>query len=369
MRYLLLHRAIRNSGDYLIHLRARQLIERARPDASIVEAEAWRPLRDQLGPDEMATIDAIIVAGGPGLQPRMHPDVYPLVPLDELRVPLLLLSMGTYFFPADADSIRAYRLDRRTVEFLHRVTGAGMPISVRDEVSRDIVERAGIGEVVMTGDVAWYAPDAGPWPEHAEIASVAYTPPANPLFFADGLALMRTLRRRFPDADLTVVSHRDAQQPFEALAREIGAESVSIAGSVDGFEIYDRVALHVGYRLHAHLYRLSRHAPSYLVAEDSRGVGALRTLGPLGIDPFPSRSGLLRRAVWGWMPRLGNPRRAVTRPIGMLASRLLRYGDVSASLVDQIDADLADGFARHRAAETRIEERRPAMERVLGMLP
>ena len=370
MRYLVLHRALRNAGDFLIRLRAIELIRSARPSAELVEGEAWRPLEEQFAATRLEEFDAIVICGGPGFQAQMHPAVYPLMPLDRMRAPLILLSMGSYFFPADRDSIASHRLDPETVAFLRWVSARVPMISTRDQLSADLLAREGIDGGTMTGDVAWYAPEglARPFPSHIE--HVAFTPPANPLFFRDGIALLHAVRRYAPTADVSVIFHRDRQPPFEQAARAVGAATFDISGSVDGLRRYDGASVHIGYRLHAHLYCLSTGGVSYLVAEDSRGVGALQTLGNLGVDPFRRRlaSGALRR-VWSVLPRLGNPSRRSTRPIGLAASRLLRYGDPSPALIAQLDRDASEGFDRHRAVREQIAATRPIMDQALEMLP
>lgn len=369
VRYLLLHRAIRNAGDFLIRQRATELISEARPDAELVSGEGWRPLDEQFGQD-LERFDAIIVSGGPGFQRRMYPRIYPLVPLERIGVPLVLLSMGSYFFPADAASIDAHQLDSDTVRFLRWVAARAPAISTRDRLSATLLERAGIPCVRMTGDVAWYSSRNVRLTPPADIDRIAFTPPANPLFYRDGLDVLAALRREFPRAHLLIALHRDPQPPFERAARKLSAEVVNLAGSVEGFETYDAVSLHVGYRLHAHLYRLSHGRPSYLLAEDSRGVGALQTLGPLGVDPFGvHRRGRHVSAAWSALPRIGNPSRLATRTIGMLAGSLMRYGDPSRPLLEQLSRDTADGFARHELALQQISMTRGTMDSVLDALP
>lgn len=371
MRYLVLHRALRNAGDFLIRQRAIELVRAARPAANIIEGEAWRPLDEQLTAGDLEALDAIVICGGPGFQARMHPAVYPLMPLDRLHLPLILLSMGSFFFPADRHSIATYRLNPETVAFLQWVSSRVPMISTRDDLSAELLAREGIPAATMTGDVAWYAPAAHRRTSvPSSLERIAYTPPANPLFFQDGIAMLRALRRFAPTAEISVIFHRGRQEPFARAAGELGADIVDISGSADGFGNYDAFSMHVGYRLHAHLYCVSTGVISYLIAEDSRGVGALQTLGDLGIDPFRRRTGtgVLRR-VWSLLPRVGNPARPATRPIGLAASRFLGYGDHSPALIAQINQDASTGFARHRAALTQIDATRPIMRRALEFLP
>jgi hypothetical protein len=371
VRYLMLHRALRNAGDFLIRQRAHELVRAARPTAELVEADAWRPLDEQLEAKDLARLDAIVVCGGPGIQRQMHPKVYPLLPIDRLDVPVVMLSIGSFFFPADPASIDRERVDEPTRRFLQHVVERGGLVSVRDELSADLLRRSAIDAVTMSGDVAWYRPTVeADYPDPgAPIDRIAFTAPANPMFLADGLDLLRGLHAAYPSAHITVVAHRDAQPVFDREVARMGGKSVSIAGSADGFRIYDEVSLHVGYRLHAHLYCLSGRRISYLVAEDSRGVGALQVLGSLGVDPFDRTSGWARRLLWSALPRWGNQRRAVTREIGRLASRLTRYGDPAPLVIAQIAHDRASGYARHAAALQTIRATRASMDAFLGRLP
>ena len=56
--------------------------------------------------------------------------------------------------------------------------------------------------------------------------------------------------------------------------KEIGVKVHDISYGVDGFKIYDDCDLHLGYRVHAHIYNLSKRNISVLLEEDGRGAGA-----------------------------------------------------------------------------------------------
>ncbi|MCR5176340.1 MAG: hypothetical protein K6C05_05760, partial [Anaerovibrio sp.] len=52
-----------------------------------------------------------------------------------------------------------------------------------------------------------------------------------------------------------------------------------LSGSDVGFENYNDADLHIGFRVHSHIYSLSRRIPSILIEEDLRGYGINETLG------------------------------------------------------------------------------------------
>jgi hypothetical protein len=203
------------------------------------------------------------------------------------------------------------------------------------------------------------------------IDSLAFTPPANPVYLGQALELLRRLVAARADRPVTVVFHRGSQAPFARLAAQLGCLTRDITGSAAGFAVYDEVDAHVGYRVHAHLYALSHGRLSYLVAEDSRGSGVLRTLGPLGLPAFAEATGdaLPMRLGLRLMPRLGNPGRPVTRRLGPPLSRLLRLPDVADPLLAQMDDDAAQGFPRHAAAQAVIRATLPTMRRMVASLP
>jgi hypothetical protein len=63
-----------------------------------------------------------------------------------------------------------------------------------------------------------------------------------------------------------------------------GWRVASLAGNLPKLEkLYGGADLHIGYRVHAHLFCLSRRVPSILINEDSRGVGQAAALGTKGL--------------------------------------------------------------------------------------
>jgi hypothetical protein len=108
---------------------------------------------------------------------------------------------------------------------------------------------------------------------------------------------------------------------------------------------------------------------SYLIAEDSRGVGAIEGLGGLGMAGFGSTWGRLHQLAMAKLPRYANPVRPGLWRLAVPASRLLRPPDVSELLVARIRDDERGGFAAHRQARDRIRATLPDMQRMIATLP
>jgi hypothetical protein len=368
-RYLLLRRALRNAGDFLIFERAKFLIESVRPDASIDAADAWRPLSEQIASEELGRYRAMIIAGGPGYATGLV-RTYPLGPLDQLP-PLVLLALGSFVVPGTPEQLGGFRFDNADREFLDQILTRSSMLGARDPVTARLLRANGYDRVLMTGDPAWY--DLGrlfldpivP----SRIGNVAFTPPANPAYFQQAVDLFERFASDRPDCSFTIVHHRGVQVPFERLAQRHGWLTREISGSAEGFAAYDEVDLHLGYRVHAHLYATSRGVLSYLIAEDSRGVGAIEGLGGLGIPGFGSGWGGVHRLAMAKLPRYANPVRPGLWRLALPTSRILRAPDVSRAMVGQIRADEIEGFPAHYQARNNIRATLSDMQRMIATLP
>lgn len=365
--HLLLHRAIKNAGDFLIHERAVRLLQAFRPDMTLVSAPGWRSLEEEFSAEALAEFDSIIICGGPGYQDRLESRIYPLLGRSPLPVPVVLLALGTYLFPGSPSQVTGYRFHPRTLNVLADAGSAPRHLGARDVLTERLLRAQGLQRVLMTGDPAWY--DLGmldqPMPRLGGIRSLAFTPPASRLFDLQAAQLLRALSRQFAGVRGTVVFHRGVQGKYAALADEVGWEAVDIQGSSEGLAIYDQTDVHVGYRLHAHLYSLGRARPTYLVAEDSRSRGALETLGALGVDPLARLDGSWRvmRAVRSAVDRAPLPRRLAD------AARASVLPDVSGVVIGQLESDVAAGFERHEEARQVIRTTLPVMRQMIESIP
>ena len=127
--------------------------------------------------------------------------------------------------------------------------------------------------------------------------------------------------------------------------------------------------MHVGYRVHAHLYCLSHSTPSYLIAEDSRGLGMLEALGELGASGIGAHRRWIGESLWSLMPRLGSQRSTASRSLGLLVARIASMPDISSTVLAQIANDGRSGFARHVQAKNVIRQTYPAMVAMLEAIP
>ena len=367
--YLLLRRAIKNAGDYLIFDRARRLISAWHPDARVDMGDAWRPLHDQMPPSEIGRYRAVVIAGGPGYALGLA-RTYPIGDLDRLP-PVVMLALGSFILPGTEEQVASFRFSRADRRFLDGVLRRTAFLGARDPLTARMLAANGYDRVLMTGDPAWYDLAYLTRPAHmpAALDRVALTPPANPYYVAQAQRLFERLGQIFTDTAFVMVHHRGVQIPFARLASRHGWPNAEISGSVDGFQMYDGVSAHVGYRVHAHLYAASHSIPSYLIAEDSRGIGMIEAFGGLGIAGFRPTAGTSERIVMRALPRLADQTRPSRWRLGPIGSTIMRPPDVSGCLADQIADDLQRGFQTHLRAQQTIRDTLPAMQRMVATLP
>ena len=296
-RYLLLHRALKNSGDFLIGQRAHMLIKYLRPEVDITIGKGWVPLRDQFQEDFFDSINAIIIAGGPGYLPNMYPDIYPLVEqAANFKVPVFLMGLGVWMSSQAYKNKEPYIFNNKSNEFLSQLDKQGTTLGVRDALSYEVLEGSGFKNVQLNGCPVWYSKDffGKSMKRYDSLRSIAFTPPAAIEYFDQAKTLLSLIVDHFPKAEVIVGFHRgyaedrytnsifaNTYSEFAQWSQLKGCKVKDLSYSAETFSEYDEIDVHIGYRVHAHLHFLSNRKVSALIAEDSRGIGVKPCLGTI----------------------------------------------------------------------------------------
>jgi len=299
--YVLLTGAKANVGDHLIISRAKQLLEKHIPNIRFIELPRWKPLNQRLS--EVNSSQGVILCGGPAYQPHLYPGIYPLVEdLEKIKVPIIPFGLGWKGFPGDERTVREYRFSASSLKLLKRVHQDCQFTSCRDYLTKRVLERHGFTNVIMTGDPAWYdlqhLEDAFAPPQ--EIRVIALSVSAGAMYDDQCVDLANHLKKAFPVAKIMCAFHHGWEETeyvplgfarkLNALRERLlanGFEVVNLAGDLQRMKrVYDDADIHVGYRLHAHLYFLSQRKPSFLLEEDGRGRGASEALGLRGVPAW-----------------------------------------------------------------------------------
>ena len=292
--YVVMSLARKNVGDDLIFRRGLGILRHVSSQANLVEGKGWLPLRQSVDKQAQSQLRGIIIPGGPGARARIDSGYPFLKDAQAASIPVYFLGVGARYFPGTLE--RAHTaLDDATQERM-RALGEIAPIGVRDYLSLELLRHNSV-PAQMNGCPAWYAMDFldAPVVAPTSIRRVAFTTAADVRFLGQSIAVLRTLRTSLPAARILVGFHRGIGPSADTSASEgranlqlleeakrLGCEHVDLSGSSEKLSAYADCDLHVGYRVHAHIYFLSTHKPSLLIAEDARGAGVLHALGGAG---------------------------------------------------------------------------------------
>ncbi|MDD3019692.1 MAG: polysaccharide pyruvyl transferase family protein [Alphaproteobacteria bacterium] len=280
--------AYRNVGDYLIGARAKELLK------TYVDADIVNLNRTSITPvdyDLMNKAKAVILCGGPAYQKRIYPDVYP-IDYEKIIVPIIPLGLG-WKSKLD-DTPQNFAFTQQSLDFIKHIHSNIRFSSVRDVLTEQMIRNQGIDNVLMTGCPAWYDLDYldQDYVHSAQVDQVVVSMPAR--YHPQIPLLLGYLKNRFPDSKKIITFHHGFWPRFNRTGLISGFEfaRMSLVGMQCGFRpvdlskdiaklrIYDVPnSLHIGYRVHAHLYCLSHRKQSFLINEDIRGVGQAESIG------------------------------------------------------------------------------------------
>ena len=279
--------AFKNSGDYLIGHRARQLL------ASHLEHEIVDINRKAVTDQTYKTLNAanfVLLTGGPAYQAEIYPGVYD-IDLSRIDVPVIAYGLGwkgkLNQQPSD------FHFKPEAENFVRKIHDFGLTSSARDHLTVEVLNNMGIQNVSMTGCPAWY--------DEAKLSQDYQFQPVKTLVFSmpaviqdSVLPIIKHLAKRFPktkkylvfNAGFTSTRSKDAEaitkwnSKVRFAAKLRGFESISFESDFARFlEIQSLADLHVGFRVHSHIFSLSQRITSILIAEDSRGIGQMQAMG------------------------------------------------------------------------------------------
>lgn len=294
-RVLVTTGAAKNSGDFLIHESGLRLLRMLSPATEFMSVPRW----SAADPNVIASSAGVVACGGPGLRPDFLRTIYlPLGQAIAASRPAALLGVGW-------GAAAGPGLDPTSVMAVQSIIQAGQIVTTRDPLTLARLAAACGYEAPMTGCPAWYDPRFLDLPVSlpASIEELVFTPPGGPRFHDQSRRILDLLSRRFPGAKKTLLLHRGRPEVsiprpnmagisttaresahwlrhrrVEQLARRQGWAVRDVSYGPPPESVYASADLHVGYRVHAHIFALSLRRPSLLIAEDTRGLGQLAAL-------------------------------------------------------------------------------------------
>lgn len=281
--------AQKNIGDYLIGDRAKKLLRKF-VDDEILELNRFEPLYSHL--DTINKSKCIILCGGPAYASDIYPEIYPLVgDIDNIKVPIVPFGLGWCGRPFKGQD--KFIFTASSQEFLTRIHSRISYSSCRDNITKNILERSGIRNVLMTGCPVWYDLEYmnKPFAKTEKVKKIVFTTGANVRLFFQTLDLLKEIRNKFQKAEIYLSFHRgilpDRQTSIRSslvyvilslVSKRYNVKVVDVSYDLSRINFYESCDFHVGYRVHAHLYFLSKRIPSILINEDGRGQGMTETM-------------------------------------------------------------------------------------------
>jgi hypothetical protein len=304
--YVTLTGSKNNSGDHLIKYKAYKLLAEFRDDRDVIDMNGWELIDE----DKLKIIngsEALLLLGGPALIKKMIPKVYN-IDAKKVDVPIISFGIGWHSLSTKLET-DAYKLSNKSIETLQQINRSGYLCSVRDTPSQVILQKYGVDNVWVTGcpalfDIEKLGISIEPYRKE-EIRRVGFS---LGVAFKQSEAMesqmkdaLITIKDTFSDKTKVVIafhhslgesyqnSHGFSSQLSKRQVRFVhwlesnDFEYADISGSHNKLiNFYKSVDLHVGYRVHAHIYMVSKNKPSILISEDGRGAGLRKTInGPI----------------------------------------------------------------------------------------
>lgn len=309
--YVILTGSKNNAGDFLIKHRAKKLFDEIRPDRKIIDFNAWEPINEEkLGIINQAS--ALILMGGPALQRNMYPGIYKLpADLEQIKTPIVTMGIGWKSINGSWQDTYQYPLNQTSCELLDRIKSDGLTSSVRDFHTLNVLQAKGYDNFLMTGCPAYYdlAHLTEPFQFPDKIEKIAFSLGVS---FINSFSmekqmkdLILQLKEEFKGKVFEVVfhhgldpevfskayvgkaNHNKRHNEFAAWLKDQNMTFVDISGSAEKLiDYYSSVDLHIGYRVHAHIFMNSVKKLSLLISEDGRAKGSKSTIGGMVVDGF-----------------------------------------------------------------------------------
>lgn len=296
IKIALLHGAKINAGDHLIKERTKALLKYYYPDCEITEF-----YRNQSFTDEtLAEINKnqiAILAGGPGYYDDFYPRLAPMrASLDDIKIPMMMIGMGWFGFDGEPYSVYNYKFGEKMQALLNRVERDSTILGCRDFQSMHVLRNNGYQKVLMAGCPAWYDLNyvhmtsyMGKGIEKSQ--KICISDCGNSDNLPQLIEVMDFVRNFFgKDKEIWLVVHRGIDEEIrDEMLTAMNRNQIllrEITGSLDGFKVYDDCDLHIGFRVHAHIYNMSQRRLSILIEEDARGYGVNEAMGLPHIRTF-----------------------------------------------------------------------------------
>lgn len=296
MKVLVVSKTISNGGDFLYADRMMKILYWEYPQHEYIYNDGNRVVEDEV----LSEVDRIIISGGPNYDNRlMNYDNFSFLSRAiELSKPIYLIGMGCYGAAIREADIYERSFGAETKEILQRIEQGGGLLGTRDFVTSRILKQNGCKNTLMTGCPAWYdlnyMLDCDLPKERNTVQRIIISDPGvtknqfeQVSRAKQAIEVVDYVRKKFSNADIFFTFNGGIKTKYSRECNEIIEKHLKqkriiyydLSGKSEGFSVYNNIDLHIGFRVHSHIYCLSRHIPTILIEEDIRGYGVNDVLG------------------------------------------------------------------------------------------
>jgi hypothetical protein len=309
-QYVTLTGSKNNAGDFLIKFRAKKLFKELRPDREIIDFNGWEKFDDE----KLKVVNeskALLLVGGPALIKGMRERIYKMTTnLNDIKVPIIMMGIGWKSISGNWNDTYDYPLDKKDIKLLDKINKSGYISSVRDYHTLNAIRFKGFDNFLMTGCPAYYDLDF--------INKPFNSPSINKVAFSLGVSFVESssieklmkenilkTKEKFQDKEFEVVfhhtldkdkfllvhgsstKHNNRHNEFAKWLESQEIKYVDISGSAENLmNYYKTVDLHIGYRVHAHIFMNSISKFSILISEDGRAKAIRSVIGGIILDGY-----------------------------------------------------------------------------------
>lgn len=307
IKVALLIGAYKNAGDFLIAKRAKELIESVAPSAEITVISRSKII-ERL--QEINSCNVIAFSGGP----IYLNDINNYLNVEDinslLKKPVMIIGGGWNGISGFSQVPYKYEFEKKTRDFFQRVDN-DYGLACRDVYTIRTLKKENYHNIFLTGCPAWYdirfVNLLDFRNKEREIQSITISDPALKGHIPLVEELIYYLKTKYPKAEITMVFHRgiDLDSQLYSYLKKNNVDMKDISNNCSGFAIYDNCDLHIGFRVHAHIYNLSMRNKSILIEEDGRGAGVNQTLGLIPIRAYSDKLQSVHKVVHRGIQKLG----------------------------------------------------------------
>jgi len=377
-QYVILTGSKNNAGDFLIKYRAKQLFTLLRKDREIIDFNAW----EDFDAEKLKTINeskALILLGGPSLVKGMR-RIYKMArDINAIKVPIITMGIGWKSIRGNWEDTYQYPLGEADIDLLNIIESSGYFSSVRDYHSLNAIKFKGYNNFLMTGCPAYYDVNfIGKETKHRVIEKVAFSLGVSFVQSSSMQNLMKDnilkLKEKFEDKIFEVIFHhglnkeqflathgasKKHHRKHNEFSKWLESQNIlykDISGSAESLiEYYKTVDLHIGYRVHAHIFMNSISRYSILISEDGRAKAVKNVIGGLVLDGY-------MYFKQGIISKIGN----------RLFDNYDRYSAneyLSQEILDVMEYEESNGFLRMRNTRNAIDNNFSVMKKFIQLLP